>query len=452
MRCDPALPYIRSTDRRNLAVAGYRKRHNERIAGKQLIRVTGVSLSDLSSEVAGNMRYSSWHHRWLPAAAVLFLAPVLASFAAAADLKPRQIIAEFEVAPDGDFLRVPVTIRQKAYPFLVNTGLVTSAIDQELQKALELPKIRVEVRGKRGARVREHFGGLEATLGNIPLEFPAGVETADYAALSGKLDLECQGEIGMDVLQRYIVQIDFDQGILRFLTSLPPSPGEMFRITPLGGEGGAPTIPATIPGFPPEKFVVSTGRAGSALEIRSELLGDLVEKQQVKILDKDKGITRSGSRNYQFGRLDAVQIGKFRHESLIVNASEQNAIGLSYLARYVVTFDFPRNRLYLKKGKTFDAPDDHFTLWDVAVDRDGEKVVIREVGGYGPAHRLGLQTGDVVESINECPAKRLSNWQVRRLFGREGRPVKTVVLRGTERLTLETSATAAAATASDEEK
>jgi hypothetical protein len=396
------------------------------------------------------MRHSCRHHRGLAVAAILFTIPVFTGLADAADLKPRQIIAEFEVAPEGDFLRVPVTIRQKGYAFLVNTGLVTSAIDNALEKALELPKIHVEVRGKRGGQVREHFGGLEATLGNIPLEFPAGVETADYAALRDRLDLECQGEIGMDVLQRYIIQIDFDQGILRFLTSLPASPGEMFRITPLGGEGGAPTVPATIPGIPSEKFVVSTGRAGSALELRNELFGELVEKRQVRILDKDKGITRSGSRLYQFGRLDAVQVGKFRHEGLIVNGSEQNAMSLSYLSRYVVTFDFPRNKLYLKKGRTFDVPDDHFTLWDVTVDRDSEKVVVREVGGYGPARRIGLRAGDVIESINDCSTRRLSNWQVRRLFGREGRPLKAVVLRGTERLTLETGATASAA--SDEER
>jgi hypothetical protein len=398
------------------------------------------------------MRHTNRQHRWLRAPAVLPVVLIITSLAAAADLKPRQIIAEFEVAPDGDFLRVPVTIRQKEFTFLVNTGLVTSAIDDGLQKSLELPRMRVEVRGKRGGQVREHFGGLEATLGNIPLELPAGVETADYAALRDRLDLECQGEIGMDVLQRYIMQIDFDQGILRFLTSLPPSPGEMFRITPLGGEGGAPTIAATIPGIPSEKFVVSTGRAGSALELRNELFSELVEQQQVRILDKDKGITRSGSRLYQFGRLDAVQVGKFRHEGLIVNGSEQNAISLSYLARYVVTFDFPRNKLYLKKGRTFDFPDDHFTLWDVTVDRDSEKVVVREVSGYGPARRIGLQAGDIVESINDCRTRRLSNWQVRRLFGREGRPLKAVVLRGAERLTLETGATAATSAASDEEK
>jgi hypothetical protein len=369
-----------------------------------------------------------------------------------ADLKPRQVITEFEVAPDGDFLRVPVTIGQKEYRFLVSTGLVTTTIDQSLQAQFDLPKIKVEIRGKRGGQVRDRFGGLRASLGNIPLEFPGGVETGNYTSLRDRLDVECDGELGMDVLQRYIVQIDFDEGILRLLTSLPSSPGEALRITPLGGENGAPTIPAIIPGLPTEKFIVSTARAGNAIEIRSELIAQLQEKKLVRLFDKQKGITRSGSLVYETGRLEAVQVGKTTHEGLLVNSAEQNGIGLSFLARYIVTFDFPRNKVYLKKGKNFDAPESQLNLWEVGVSRDEEQVVIREVGGYGPAHRLGLRAGDVVESINYCDVKRLSTWQIRRLFGRESRPLAAVVVRGSERLTLETSATAAGSGASDEEK
>jgi hypothetical protein len=374
-----------------------------------------------------------------------------AGSASPADLKPRQVVAEFEVAPDGDFLRVPVTIGQKEYHFLVSTGLVTTTIDQALAAQLELQKIKVEIRGKRGGQVRDRFGGLRAALGNIPLEFPGGVETGDYTALRDRLELACDGELGMDVLQRYVVQIDFDEGILRLLNSLPPSPGEALRITPLGGENGAPTVLVMIPGVPAEKFIVSTARAGNALEIRSELVTQLEAKQQVRFLDKQKSITRSGTLLYQTGRLEAVQIGKNTHEGLLVNTAEQNGIGLSFLARFVVTFDFPHNRMYLKKGKNFDAPESQLDLWEVGVNRDGDQVVIREVDAYGPAKRLGVRAGDIVESINDCDVKRLSTWQIRRLLGREGRPLSAIVLRGSERLTLETGATAASA-ASDEEK
>lgn len=389
------------------------------------------------------MPYAKFRIRLTTAVGLAICLVAVAAWAApAADVKARQVIAEFEVAPDGDFLRVPVTIGQEIYPFLVNTGNATTTIDDSLRQKYDLEKIKVEVRGRRGGVVRDRFGGLTARLGNLPLEFPLGVESGDFAGMRENLDIEVLGEIGIDVLGQYIVQIDFDEGILRFLSSLPPSPGEAIRITPLGGEGGAPTIPVILPGRPADKFIVATGRGGHSLEIRSEILGQLEEKKQVTIFDKEKGVTRSGNLLYETGRVESVQIGKFRHSGILVNSAEQNVVGLAYLARYIVTFDFPRSKMYLKKGKSLDAPDSRFSLWNVGIAREGEKVVVREVHGYGPAHQIGLKSGDVVESINNCDVKRLSNWQVRRLLGREGRSLSVVVLRGNEKRTLETESAA----------
>jgi hypothetical protein len=362
-----------------------------------------------------------------------------------------QVIAEFEISPDGDFLRVPVTIGEQDYPFLVSTGQVTTTIDEALRSKFELKKLKIEFRGKRVSQMRDRYGGLAARLGNLPVELPLGVEAADYSAMCEKLDLECHGEIGMDFLGRHIVQIDFDQGKLRLLASLPPAPGDAFRITPLGGEGGAPTIPVTLAGTQPEKFMVATARAGNSLEMRSELLAQLVERETVKIFEKEKGVTRSGSLLYETGRLESAQVGKFRHEGLMVNSTEQNSINVGYLARYLVTFDFPRNRMYLKKGASFGAADVRYNLWEVGVERADGLPVLREVHAYGPARRLGLRPGDVVAAINGCDARLISNWQVRRLLGREGRSLSAVVRRGGEMLTLESGLSAPAA-ADDDEK
>lgn len=355
-----------------------------------------------------------------------------------------QVIAEFEIAPDGDFLRLPVVIREQQYSFLLNTGLATTYIDEELPSQLELYNLSFEFRPRRGTLAQNRFGGLRATLGKIPLDFALGVATANYSAMRDRLDLTCHGEIGMDVLQNHIVQIDFDRGVLRFLATLPPQPGEGIRITPLGGAGGTPTIPVTIPGLPREQFFVFTAHAGTGLEIRNELLARLVEREKVKLLDQEKGVARSGSRLFQTGRLNEVQLGKFRHEGVLVNSAEQNAVGIAYLARYIVTFDFPGNKLYLQKGRHFDDPDTRFNLWEVTLEREQEQPVIRAVHSDGPAQRLGLRAGDVVESINGCDAKRMSNWQVRRLLGREGCPLSAVVRRGTETIPLETNPPAAA--------
>jgi hypothetical protein len=392
----------------------------------------------------------SWHGGVAGSLVISLCLSIVAGDLTAAGPRAGQVIAEFEIAPDGDFIRLPVVVGQHEYRFLFSTGMPTTTIDDELRSKLDLKKIAVEVRGKRSTQMRERFGGFDATLGGIPLEFPAGVETGDYASLAEKLDLECQGEIGMDVLRGYVIQIDFDEGVLRFLASVPAAPGEAIRMTPLDGEAGAPTVPGLVAGMPAQKFVIATSRAGNALDIRSEVLAQLEEKEKLTAVSKEKAVTRSGSVLFRTGRLESFQVGKFRHEGLLVNSGEKNGIGISYLSRYVVTFDFPHSKLYLKKGAHFDDPDARLNLWDVSVERNDNKLAIRDVHDYSQAARMGLREGDIVETLNGIDVRRFSNWQVRRLFGREGRPLTAAIRRGTAKLTLRNDSAAAATTGADE--
>src|SRR6266481_916338 len=86
--------------------------------------------------------------RWiLIIASLLFLAGPTIS--AAADRKVR-VLAEFEVAPDGDFVLLPLVINRREYPFLVCTGLSTTVIDQSLREELDLPAVESKNVGSRG--------------------------------------------------------------------------------------------------------------------------------------------------------------------------------------------------------------------------------------------------------------------------------------------------------------
>lgn len=374
--------------------------------------------------------------RWILLLAAIVCLTTKPGLAVAADRRSPPT-AEFDVAPDGDFLILPVVINQREYPFMVSTGLVTTVIDTSLRKKLELTKLESNRSAGRGGQGRDRFGGLHGSLGNISLEFPDGVEAGDFNAMHDKLDLECVGEIGMDVLRRFVVQIDFDEGKLRLLSAVPAGSGESLRITPMGAEGGAPLISVTVSGIPPEKFILHTSRAANSLELCTELFSRLEEKEKLTVLDKEKGVTRSAGVTFQAARLHSVQIGKARHDDLMVNTGEHNAVGLAYLARYVVTLDFPRNRVYWKHGQHFDDRDSRLNLADIAIDRDKEAVTIREVHPYGRAGRLGLRRGDKLETLNGRDARRFSNWHIRRVLGREQGALCAVISRGGTKITLQ---------------
>ncbi|HEY3963305.1 MAG TPA: hypothetical protein VGM05_02030 [Planctomycetaceae bacterium] len=353
--------------------------------------------------------------------------------ASAAERKGVRPLAEFEIAPDGDFVLLPLIIHSREYRFLVCTGLSTTVIDEKLRDELELPA--AESRNTGGNRGKKRYK-LGARLGNFDLTFPAGVETGDYTTMREGLDLDFHGELGMDVLQRYIVQIDFDEGILRFLPAVPTGSGEAIRIFQQGQEYSVPILMLTVPGEKSQRFFVSTGRAGNSLDVDNKFLEELEEDEHVTVLSKEKAVARTGTRSFQTVRIESIQIGSFRHEGIIANSGEGNSVGLSYLSRYLVTFDFPRARMYLKKGANFDTVDAPLNMWQVAVERDEKSVTVTQINPHGPAARLGLLPGDRIETLNERHAERLSSWQIRRVLGRCDLPLAAEVIRDGNLVTL----------------
>ncbi len=345
-------------------------------------------------------------------------------------LKP---LAEFEIAPDGDFVLIPLIINQREYPFLVCTGVATTIIDTRFRDELQLPKL--PAREGQSQRYK-----LQARLGEFDLSFENGVEAGDYAAMRAGLDLAIYGELGMDVLDGKIMQIDFDEGLLRFLRFVPAGSGRAIKVFSKGQPSPVPTLWLALPGEKAEPFVVATGRVGNSLDIDNRLLTELERSGKATVLAREPGVNRSGPTSSQAVQLDEIQIGDFRNHTIIANSSEKRCVRLAYLSRFLVTFDFRRGFMHLKKGAHFDMPDAQIDLTEVAVARQGQAVLVTDVNPCGPAAALGLRTGDRLDVLNGRPTSRMSTWQIRRVLGRDDVPLSAEIVRDGEPVKLESSA------------
>lgn len=342
-------------------------------------------------------------------------------------------LAEFEIAPDGDFVLIPLIINHREYPFLVCTGIATTSIDSKLRDELQLPRVASRQSGRQRYQ-------LHARLGESDLRFVDGVETADYSAMRTGLDLEFYGELGMDVFDGKIVQIDFDEGILRFLPFVPASSGRAFRLFQKGRRNAVPTLCVDLPGEKVDPFVVATGRVGNSLDIDSGLLTELERSGKATVLSKEPGVNRHGATSSQTAQVEEIQLGDFRSRKIIANSGEKRCVRLSYLARYLVTFDFRQGFVHLKKGAQFDLPDAEIDLTEAEVERAGQSVTMTAVNPCGPAASLGLRTGDRLDVLNGRRTSRMSNWQIRRTLGRDDLPLTAEVVRAGELLKLKSEA------------
>ena len=64
--------------------------------------------------------------------------------------------------------------------------------------------------------------------------------------------------------------------------------------------------------------------------------------------------TASGVIRSREARISNLSVESFEYQDLIFGEGNWSYLGLSFLSRHIVTFDFPNSRMYLKKGKEFN--------------------------------------------------------------------------------------------------
>jgi predicted metalloprotease with PDZ domain len=106
-------------------------------------------------------------------------------------------------------------------------------------------------------------------------------------------------------------------------------------------------------------------------------------------------------------------------------------VGGGVLKRFVVTFDYDNNTMYLKPiGEPIEDLDtfDKSGMWVNAVP-EGFKVI--GISKAGPAEEAGLQDDDVITAVNDQPATDVSLYEIRKRLRNEvsGTVIRLVVER-----------------------
>ena len=213
----------------------------------------------------------------------------------------------------------------------------------------------------------------DAAVGDLPLRGP-GVSLVlahDLRQIREVAGLPIMGILGMDFLGRYVLRIDRDRGELRLLDSTPPDAGEALPITSF--ERGVPTITASVGDSGAIRFLIDTGMWGTTTGRLDETDGPkLLAEKQVRIVGSGLSMTVAGSVTAQDVRADGLTLGRFRIDqpALRLGGRAGNLLGLNFWSRFVVTFDFPGRKVYLRKGAGYDRPD--------VLDRSGLHLLKRE--------------------------------------------------------------------------
>lgn len=242
----------------------------------------------------------------------------------------------------GDLLMLTLRLESgEELPCVVDTGASATMLDKSFE-----PKFGPYL----GKGTFQHWGAKEEKnvyaapklyLGGIQLVTGESIVTDDFKILSEQTGHSVKGIIGMDVLEHYCIQLDFGAGKVHFLNDERADKqgwGNAFPIKDLNDKDGRPSVCENLFGAQGPHSLIDTG---------CNYDGWLMPKWYQQWTNQSKvtanGLLRPGG---TFGG------EKYPRVDVSENHVESDGIGLRFLARHLVTLDFPQHTLYLKRQST----------------------------------------------------------------------------------------------------
>jgi hypothetical protein len=226
-----------------------------------------------------------------------------------------------------------VTLRLKSgeeLPFMVDTGAPGTVLDKSMEpkSGKRLGTVTITTLDC-GTQKSGRYVTPRLYLGNTRLMTGRNIVTFDFKQLSFRAGRPIMGVLGMDCLRHYCIQLDFEAGKIRFLDPDHVNAAGLGKAFPLTFEGNRPFI----------HHVSLTGGKGTNSLIDTGCHADgFVPKNTVRT--NDSGTVR----------LPECVWDDETCTNLIVGVGEDvNLLGLRFLARHLVTLNFPKSMMYLKQ-------------------------------------------------------------------------------------------------------
>jgi hypothetical protein len=308
------------------------------------------------------------------------------------------VIEEFNIEKDGsNFLIIPVKIAGATFGGMIDTGSTYSIVDSSLRRFVGKAIDRLKVDTPAGSANFQFFKGPEIEFGQRPvkidLEKVGCIDLAPFRQLSKR---EFHIVIGMDVLKRFAIKLDFPNAIGTILDE--PAVGSSRPIS-LSFSGGAPWIfgrlwKADI------WFLIDTGSVGIGEgNLSRDVFEYLRRRGSVTVAGNARYLSVRGEKTRRTGRLHALVVGNLLYTASKFCEANGCSLALGHLSRHVVTLDFPNHVAY------FDLPaqvqrDGPLASLGLVTAWKGEKLFVTSADPKGRAAQSDVRAGDHVVAVD----------------------------------------------------
>ncbi len=253
----------------------------------------------------------------------------------------------------GEYLIVPVRVESgEEMPFTLDTGSSVTLLDKSLEPRLVKRPYTVEDNVFGVSYEADVCAAPNLYLGKALLRMRGtNVLLLDQRQISPGANPPIMGIIGIDILEHYCIQLDFERGKVRFLAEQPATQKDWGKPFPLGRlASGCFWVPGNLAGMENQTFGTPVSMVDTGCSYDGWMTPGLFEQWAGKVAPDVRvrfptGLL--GGETYS-NILDLRGIGT----SVIETGDHTiaNGLGLHFLARHLVTLDFPNRTMYLKRA------------------------------------------------------------------------------------------------------
>lgn len=271
----------------------------------------------------------------------------------------------------------------------------------------------------------------------------------DYLQLSECLGEEIYGIIGYDLFHRFVVQIDYDHHVLHIYDPESFKPGKLKAI-PMSVINTKPYVQMCVS----DKNHLDTVNLMVDCGASHALLLDVGDMRHIAmpehLIEAPIGQGLAGEIPGQIGRLDGAALSTFPFHQILTSIPDEGmymkavkrgarhgTIGGELLSRFMVTFDYPHQILYLRKGSRYGR-NFEFNMSGLVLTAVGNKldsIYVQKVRSGSAGEEADIRVGDYVLKVNgqSLHTNRLSELHDL-LHKRNGKRIKMIIWRDEEKI------------------